>query len=446
VSSIAVEGRVWESPLLLFDRAIPSQTDRRPYQGLRLYGPYDSSGIELGPKSLLFVFPKSRQPQAHFLADALFNGKGNYPGFSRMFGTKFSHSLRDTLDYVTVETGGVSSGADLSEAYRQAIDQWAVEPQRRARHEDPELALVLVPRSDRWEVEWPYYEAKAHFAQMSIPTQMVTEDLVEDPGRLSWSIANIALAAFAKLGGTPWVVAADPEDIDLVIGIGRAEVEAGGSRRRTFGYALAFVSNGEYRHTWSFTPVADEATYINRLEETIKAAVESASDLDRPPRRVVFHLTKRTGRREVEAAQRAVSDTSYAAFPLAFLRIDDSHLYDLLDASEATYAPPRGLSVHLTERRALLQTEGLASTGPPKGPVLVELDRRSSVPPEELSALLRQVFNLSSANWRGFNARAKPVTLVYGERLAELVGYLEQVARWRPETLSAKLQGRPWFL
>jgi hypothetical protein len=192
--------------------------------------------------------------------------------------------------------------------------------------------------------------------------------------------------------------------------------------------------------------VADETTYIHRLEEAIAAAVNSAADLDRSPSRIVFHLTKRTGRREIEAAHRAVGTTSFASSPLAFLRVDDTHLYDLLDASEPTYAPPRGLSVRLTERRALLQTEGLTSTGPPKGPLLVELDDRSSVPPDELDVLLRQVFNLSSANWRGFNARAKPVTLVYGERLAELVGYLEQVGAWRPETLSSKLQGRPWFL
>jgi len=38
------------------------------------------------------------------------------------------------------------------------------------------------------------------------------------------------------------------------------------------------------------------------------------------------------------------------------------------------------------------------------------------------------------------------VTLVYGERLAQLVGHLERGGSWRPETLSTEIGRRPWFL
>jgi len=37
------------------------------------------------------------------------------------------------------------------------------------------------------------------------------------------------------------------------------------------------------RQTWSFTPAADEATYLERLQEAVEAALDA--DLDVLPRR-----------------------------------------------------------------------------------------------------------------------------------------------------------------
>lgn len=143
----------------------------------------------------------------------------------------------------------------------------------RSRADDPKLALVLVPHSERWETERPYYEAKALFARLGIPTQMVTSELMQDDREFGWSIANIALAAFAKLGGVPWVVESPLGDHDLIIGVGRADIrDANSAVRRIFGYAMSFTSNGLYRQNWSFTPAASEDTYLERLEEAITGA------------------------------------------------------------------------------------------------------------------------------------------------------------------------------
>jgi hypothetical protein len=56
------------------------------------------------------------------------------------------------------------------------------------------------------------------------------------------------------------------------------------------------------------------------------------------------------------------------------------------------------------------------------------------------------VFRLAHANWRGFNARSQPATLVYGEELAGLIGYLDDVQSWNPDHLRTELTNRPWFL
>jgi hypothetical protein len=268
--------------------------------------------------------------------------------------------------------------------------------------------------------------------------------LLHDPRQFAWSVANIALGAFAKLGGVPWTVDAPTVDTDIVVGIGRAEVGPG--RARIFGYAMSFVSNGIYRHTWSFTPAADQGTYLARLEDSlVEALTQDIFDEDLPSRLVV-HLAKRTGRPEIEAVRRALNRAKSPHVPVAYLRIDDSTLYDLADHSRDTFAPPKGVSVRLGDYRSLLQVDEASQLGVPHGPLLIELDRRSNVGPEALNGLVDQVYRLAHANWRGFNSRAKPVTLLYGEQLARLVGHLEEVAEWDPSSLRTDLRDRPWFL
>lgn len=432
-----LDARMLRPPRLSFDPAIPSRTSEQAYQGLRQYGPFDASRVDLPPKSVIFVFPESLRVPARKLVMALRDGYRAFPGFSQMFRIPFTNDQVESL----VVQGDFSSPGAASGSYSEAIAGWNSKPH----HTDPRLAMVLVKHSERWETDRPYYEAKASFARLGIPTQMVTAELLQNDREFAWSVANIALAAFAKLGGVPWVVQSPPGDSDLIIGIGRSDIWKGPSTRKIFGYALSFTSNGSYRQTWSFTPAADEDSYLERLEEAITSALTSARDADEPFRRLVVHLGKKTGRREATAAQRAMTNAG-VTLPMALLRLDESSLYDIADGRADTLAPPKGIAVRLGRRRMLLQAEGLTATGPPSGPLLVELDERSDVGPEELDDLTFQAFRLAHANWRAFNARSQPVTLAYGEQLARLVGYLEEVTTWDPSLLRSDLRERPWFL
>ncbi len=432
-----LDARMIRPPRLSFHPAIPSRTDLHAYQGLRRYGPFDSSRIKLSEGSIFIVFPESLKSLAVKLARALQDGYGPFPGFGQMFRLPFT---RDQFVSLIVK-GSFATPTAAARSYRETIVDWNSKSSRSG----PELALVLVPHSERWETERPYYEAKASFAQLGIPTQMVTAELLQNEREFGWSVANIALAMFAKLGGIPWVVESPADDKDLIVGVGRANIGGQGNLRRIFGYALSFTSNGVYRQSWSFTPAADEDTYLVRLEQAIGNALASARDTDDPFQRLVIHLGKKTGWREATAAQRAMASADIS-LPLALIRLDDSSLYDIADGRADTLAPPKGIAVRLGSRQTLLQAEGLTATGVPSGPLLVELDERSQVGPEALDELVSQTFRLAHANWRGFNARSQPVTLLYGELLARLVGYLEEVETWNPSLLRSDLRDRPWFL
>lgn len=272
---VSVPGFVVPAPRLRFDAAIPSRAGAQSYQGVAAHGPFDSSKVSLGDGTLLFVFPQAHHELAHRLAKAWLSGVGNFKGFEKMF--RVPVATGQALRSLAVQTD-LSDPSAAAVAYRKAIADWAAEP----REQDPRLALVLVPHSEPWQTDRPYYEAKAAFANLGVPSQMVTLELVNDERQFQWSAANIALASFAKLGGVPWIVEAPAEDEDLIIGIGRREVGREGNRRRIFGYAVTFVSNGMYRQTWSFTPAADQDTYIARLGQSVEAALRA--DLDsRPP-------------------------------------------------------------------------------------------------------------------------------------------------------------------
>lgn len=432
----AIPGFRLPAPLLRFDAAIPSRSASQSYQGIAAHGPYDNSKVALGDGTLLFVFPQAHQELAHRLAKAWLSGVGNFKGFAKTF--RVPVATGQALKSLAVPTD-LRDPAAAAVAYRQAIAGWASEP----RAEDPKLALVLVPHSEPWLTDRPYYEAKAAFANLGVPSQMVTIELVGDERQFQWSAANIALASFAKLGGVPWTVEAPAGDDDLIIGIGRREVGPEGQRRRIFGYAVTFISNGMYRQTWSFTPAADEHTYIARLGHAVEAALRA--DIDAEPKRLVVHLASRTSAQEIDAVQAAMERVG-VSLPVAFLRLDDSTLWDSADVGEDTWVVPKGLVVRLSERRVLLHAEELRATGPPEGPLLIELDDRSTVSVVHFDELVGQVFRLAHANWRGFNARSKPATLVYGEQLAGLVGHLADVQSWNPDLLSNDLRTRPWFL
>jgi hypothetical protein len=108
-------------PRLCFHPALTSRLATASYQGLRAHGPFDASRVRLHPGSLLFVFPEVEREGARRLWKAIINGRGNYPGFARMFRTDIP---TNTVDHLAIK----DVGGDVAEAamtYRECITAWA---------------------------------------------------------------------------------------------------------------------------------------------------------------------------------------------------------------------------------------------------------------------------------------------------------------------------------
>ena len=148
----AFDARRLPEPRLTFSKDVPSHSGPNAWNGLNLYGPFDNSRVDLPAKSLLFVFPNELKHLAHKLAAGL-KGHKRFRGFQQMFRVPFDGSKMDFLTF----KADLSSGAAAAASYREEIVRWS----EASRTSDPLAAVVLVPKSDRWETERPYYVAKA---------------------------------------------------------------------------------------------------------------------------------------------------------------------------------------------------------------------------------------------------------------------------------------------
>jgi hypothetical protein len=146
-------------PRLSFSKDVPSRSGLDAWKGINQYGPFDNTRVALEEKSVLFVFPQTLREQARKLARGL-EGRKGFRGVETMFRVPFNGKTMDDLAFAA----DLLSPAAMAGSYREAIQDW-----NSSRTTEPLVALVLIPRSDRWETERPYYEAKAAFAQLGIP-------------------------------------------------------------------------------------------------------------------------------------------------------------------------------------------------------------------------------------------------------------------------------------
>jgi argonaute-like protein implicated in RNA metabolism and viral defense len=314
-----------------------------------------------------------------------------------------------------------------------------------ARQGDVDLALVIVTSQN----EVAYRTVKQLLLGIGIPNQVVTIRKLRDEQQVPWVLENVALACYAKIGGTPWVVASNDNRRELVIGISRAQDR---TKKVVVGFVTLFTHDGDFLLLHSLAPVLkwELEKYVNGLTKLIIDAYDEYCKIkEEEPDAIILHLCKRPGRyREVEAIEQALQQIN-ASVPYALIHLNDDSSYRLFDASHNTCIPQAGLKVELSRRNALLLLDGRTGNkrsrrGVPR--VLdISMDKRSTMPVDEFPRLVRQVYNFARVNWRGFNASAVPVTLNYSYLITRLIVEIG-ADKWNQAISTCKLSDKAWFL
>jgi len=145
--------------------------------------------------------------------------------------------------------------------------------------------------------------------QEGLLSQHITVELIDDSSKFEWSAANIALAAFVKLKGIPWILAGKDPDQDLIIGLGRAGLYDPLTRQATqfIGFTACFSARGIFKFV-SLADVADtREEYLNALRRVVVSSLEKAQQVGGNVMSLTLHMPKEMGQDEdaiiVEAAK-----------------------------------------------------------------------------------------------------------------------------------------------
>ena len=425
-------GEYLQTPRLRFNASSLQAQHSNARQGLRSYGPYDAQRIAKDRIRCAIIYPNNLSQVKTTLVSGLTNGNGQFGGFKSLF--------RVPLELIQ-ERAIHAESADVVKETVTAILR------------DHRLDIFVLVTSTRNEVL--YQSAKAILLGNGIPSQMIRAETIRNSRGLPWSLENIALQMYAKVGGTPWTVMSSSKRQELVIGVSRALDKA---RNMVVGFVTLFTHDGDYLllHSLSPKPATWEKLdeYRNALAQLIVEAYREYSTNQGAPEALVIHLCKRPGKfREVAAVEQAMR-TLGQNIPYALLHLNDDTSYRLFDTAHPTYVPRPGIRVDLNHYTALLFLDGRVpektgqevrrKRGVPR--VLeVYLDRRSTIGADEFPRLVQQVFDFAHVNWRGFNAQAIPATLNYSYLVARLVSEIG-ADNWNAIANAVSLRDKAWFL
>ncbi len=403
----------------------------------QFFGLRDNPPLKLADPNtkLEFVFLPIDRSKSQDLFRAL---RGNtyttFSGMEKMFRTSIgNHNVSAT------ETLGFSN---------EELSQTAIAIKKKYA-ETPVVPIVVVPFTKHVSEEETlrYYAAKHAFLQNGLYSQFVDRKRLEDRNALKWSVSNIGLALFAKMGGVPWRIKPSTDNC-LVVGIGQAHRIIDGKVEKYFAYSVLADSSGIYESIKILGSATNRTEYIASLKDKLRDVLLEHKGKYKS---FVLHLTFSMKRDELTAindllAELQSSDGNQSEF--VALKFNDHNDFFGFSAVNNSRVPYEGTVAELSRRDFLVWFSGLSlddSKAPkkPERPVHIRVVYpERSLDKSDQRRLLQDAMNIAGANWRGFNAKSMPISIYYAKLIAEYHSRFREagLAEIDIESLS------PWFL
>jgi hypothetical protein len=282
----------------------------------------------------------------------------------------------------------------------------------------------------------PYYVCKAKFIGNGIPTQDIQIETIRQ-NLNAFTMTNIALNSYAKLGGTAWTIEKEDKLKDeLVIGIGSTLSENG---QFVLGIAQVFHNDGRYM-TGDCSPLSSFTNYAENLEnhlfKTLQPLVEEMSKSG--TFRLIFHLFKSASEEyEIKAINGLKERLANYNFEFALVHLAYGHNFRLYyndgnsDINQGTY-------IQLSKHSALLHFVSKSDL-----PLKIDLDKRSTF--TSLFYIAKQVYWFSHLSHRSYMPSKRTVTIMYPSLMARMTEELKKVEGWDYERLKA-VSDKLWFI
>jgi len=449
-------------PVFVFDPT-GTNTDEIKPRGLDTYGPYSSKNFTPTRPRICVVCQSAHKGRVEVFLHKFFHGVPGKPGTKAPFakGLIRQYAFEDvSTEFFTTADGSADA---YSRAARAAIE-WQTQNDTKWN-----LALVEVEESTHSlpNAANPYLITKTAFHSHQIPVQEFEKETMElSDYQLGYALSNMALATYAKLQGIPWLMKATPTIAhELVFGLGSANVGQGrlGDRERVVGITTVFTGDGNY---WlsNLSQAVPMDGYQVALLNSLRATVERVSrDLNWQKRehvRLIFHAFKPFRDAEADAVKNVVASMGDYDVEYAFVHVVGDHPYLVFDTaqqgvqdwkthrSKGVFAPPRGMFFRLSDRETLITLTGPNEVKRPEDglprPILLRIHKESTF--KDTTYLARQVYAFSDHSWRSFLPAHMPVTIMYSQLIADLLGRLSILPRWNPDVMAGKIGRTRWFL
>jgi hypothetical protein len=459
--SVSVE----ERPTYVFD---PSGTRTSTWHdgGLDQHGPYDQKSFTPASPKVAVVCQARFRGQTEQFLHKLFEGiQGVADRRGRLI---FGKGLLRKYYLEKCHLQFFEAISPAADSYKKAVDRAVAAATDR--NERWDLAIVQTENAFHSLAgdENPYLVTKAAFLAHGMPSQEVKIETMSLPdGQLVYALNNIALASYAKMGGIAWLLSANKAIAhELVFGMGSARVGEGrlGDRERVVGITTVFTGDGNYlvENRSRAVPFADyPAALLDSLRDSVNLVKQRLNWQPRDSVRLVFHAFKPFRSEQIDAVAQVVSDLGDYDTEFAFLHVVEDHPFLLFDearpegewdaktkAKKGHLAPLRGQCLKLGDFERLLVLTGAREVKRPQdglpSPILLRLDKKSTF--KDMTYLTRQVYQFSCHSWRSFFPAPMPITILYSELIAHLLGNLSRLTRWNPDALLGRVGRTRWFL
>jgi hypothetical protein len=448
--------RTLSEPTFVFDQS-GDKTDRYPEGGLNRFGPFDTESFTPKAPTIAVVVPRQFQGRVETFLTRFRDGVRGSSVFPEGFVRKFR--LTDCTFTITVFDGDVQDASAYKRACLSVLEA----------KEKIDLAFVFTSAAQEHLTgnESPYLVSKSTFMSQSIAVQEFQVENITDSPSIAYPLSTMALAVYAKLGGTPFAIKdnGQPTRRELIFGIGSAQVfeDRLGKGERVVGITTVFNADGTYLVS-NVSREAPYEQYPKALQEALRACLTEVKGRQgwKPNDfiRLVFHVFKLLKDEKAQAIKELVEGltSDFAGVEFAFVTVVDDHPWMILDENEkgvsvgkgskGKYVAGRGFAVPISRSEMLVTVKGpremkSESQGAPK-PLQLKLHRESTF--TDIDYLAGQLFRFTAMSWRRPYPSAKPVTILYSDLIAGLLGKLRHVTNWNSDVIFGKLRYSRWFL
>ncbi len=398
-----------------------SKTANSQFNGVMQHGPIEEVSTE---PYYFYLYKEEHKSFGQELVKALNGSFFTFKGLDKLHLPKQSK----------VNTKGITINDFSLQEINRVLEEVKTSEQRNP------IIISITPEQE----EDFYYQLKHQCLQENIPVQTVHTETIRNPNTLKWSVSNIAIQIFSKLGGVPWIVEPSHKNC-LIVGIGQAHKYNRDEKRyeRFFSYSVLIDSSGKFI---SIKQLADETVKSKFIEGITKSISEIIQEND-SYKKIIFHIPQKLNKDEIKTIENILAKAG-KNIELSIIKINDKSDFIGFNLEKNSLVPYESSYVQISEKQYLIWTEGLNFHNSKAikrygNPLHIEFHYSNQIDSfKNHKAYLQDILNLSGANYRGFNAKAFPVSSFYPKLIADFSKHFKELNL----NLITKDTEKPWFL